>query len=215
MSVIDHVGCTKPIVMGHSMGGAIASSLAVERPDVPRAIVVLDPPYAADPESAARAQGLTPALQTEAAAEAVKALWQKIHYTDETPAWLRVLVERRLDALSQETLHGGFVGMWDHDIACQPAADAYLSRRDCPVLAIHARRDLSDYEQDTFRDLRSRALHWPGAGHWIQAERPTELATVLVEWVSDLGPTEAGTVQRCRTDRRWMTRQRGPFREFE
>jgi pimeloyl-ACP methyl ester carboxylesterase len=190
--VIEHVGCTNPIVMGHSMGGAIVSSLAVERPGVARAIVVLDPPYAAEPDAAARADGMRPALQTATAGEALKGLWRAINYTDETPAWLQALVEMRVDALPRETLYGGFVGLWDHDISRRPTSDAYLSRRDCPVLAIHSKRDMSAYEQGTFRHARSRALHWPGAGHWVQVERPTELATVVVDWVGDLGPTDAG-----------------------
>jgi pimeloyl-ACP methyl ester carboxylesterase len=194
VSVIDHVGCSAPIVVGHSMGGAIASCLAVERPDVARAIVVLDPPYASEPEVAALADGMKPALQTDAAVETVKGFFRGIGYTAETPEWLKVLVERRIDALSPDMLHGSFVGMWDHidDIARRPAADAYLSRRGCPVLAIHSSREMGDYERSTFQNPRSRAIDWTGPGHWIQVERPTDVATALVDWVTDvLEPTAA------------------------
>jgi pimeloyl-ACP methyl ester carboxylesterase len=189
VSVIEHVGSPPPIVMGHSMGGAIASSLAVERPDVARAIVVLDPPYAAEPEVAAMADGMKPALQTQGAAETVKAFFRAIGYTEETPEWLKILVERRIDALSPDMLHASFVGMWDHTggIARRPVADAYLSRRSCPVLAIHSSRQMSDYEQSTFRDPRSRAVDWTGPGHWLQVERPTEVATAVIDWVTDVG----------------------------
>jgi pimeloyl-ACP methyl ester carboxylesterase len=188
MRVIEHVGCTGPIVMGHSMGGAIASCLAVERPDVARAIVVLDPPYAAEPEVAALADGMKPALQSNAAVDTVKGFFRAVGYTEETPEWLKVLVERRIDGLSPETLHDSFVGMWDHPdgVARRPAADGYLSRRGCPVLAIHSSRAMGDYERSTFRDPRSRAVDWTGPGHWIQAERPTEVATALVEWETDV-----------------------------
>jgi len=194
VSVIEHVGCTAPIVMGHSMGGAIASCLAVERPDVARAIVVLDPPYAAEPEVAALADGMKPALQSDAAVETVKGFFRGIGYTEETPEWLKVLVERRIDALSPDMLHASFVGMWDHadDIARRPGADAYLSRRSCPVLAIHSSREMGDYERSTVHDPRSRAIDWTGPGHWIQVERPTELAAALVDWVTNvLEPTAA------------------------
>jgi pimeloyl-ACP methyl ester carboxylesterase len=196
LGVIEHVGCAAPIVMGHSLGGAIASSLAVERPGVARAVVVLDPPYAAEPEVAALADGMKPALQSEAAGETVKAFFGAIGYTEQSPEWLKVLVERRIDALSPDVLHASFVSMWDHtgSIARRPAADAYLSRRDCPVLAIHSTRQMSDYEQSTFRDPRSRAIDWPGTGHWVQVERPAELAAALLDWVTGvLDPTDAGS----------------------
>jgi pimeloyl-ACP methyl ester carboxylesterase len=195
VSVIEHLGVIEPIVVGHSMGGAIASSLAVERPHLARAVVVLDPPYASEPEVAALADGMKPALRSDAAAETVKAFFRGIGYTEETPEWLKVLVERRIDSLPPDVLHDSFVGMWDHadGIARRPASDAYLSRRRCPVLAVHSSRRFSDYEQSTFSDPRSRAVDWTGPGHWLQVERPAELATVLVDWVSDvLGPDPAG-----------------------
>ena len=186
VSVIEHAGCTSPVVVGHSLGGAIASCLAVERPGVARAIAVLDPPYAAEPEAAAMADGLKPVLQTEGAGEAVKGLWRAINYTDETPEWLKVYADRRIDALTPETLHGGFVSMWEHPggIERRPTADAYLSRRDCPVLAIHSTRQMSAFEESTFRDPRSRAVDWTGAGHWLQVERPAQFADAFVDWVT-------------------------------
>jgi len=187
--VIEHVGCPSPVVVGHSLGGAIASCLAVERPGVARAVVVLDPPYAAEPAAAALADGLVPVLQTEAAWEAVTGLWRAINYTDETPGWLKVLAERRVAADSRETLHGGFVSMWQHPggIERRPTADAYLARRRCPVLAIHSTRAMSGFEESTFGDPRSRAVDWPGAGHWLQVERPAQFAETLVDWVAELG----------------------------
>ena len=186
LGVIEALELEGPIVVGHSMGGAIVSSLAVEHPGRVRAIVVLDPPYAADPESAALADSLKPALQGDECREAVKQLWRTLCYTEATPDWVKVLVERRVDALSQESLYGGFVGMWDHPegIARRPKADAYLARRSCPVLAIHTIREMRDYERSTFRDPRSRAIDWPGTGHWLQLERPLEFAGVLIEWAA-------------------------------
>ncbi len=184
--VIEGLGCEAPILVGHSLGGAIVSSLAVERPGVARAIVVLDPPYAAEPDAAALADSLKPALQSDECREAVKGLWRTICYTSATPDWVKVLVERRVDALPQESLYGGFVGMWDHPegIARRPQADDYLARRTGPVLAIHSTREMRDYERSTFRDERSRAIDWPGTGHWLQLERPREFATVLIDWVT-------------------------------
>jgi pimeloyl-ACP methyl ester carboxylesterase len=188
LSMIDALGGEPPIVVGHSLGGAIASSLAVEHPGAAHAVVVLDPPYAAEPEVAAASDSLKPALSGEGSREAVKQLWRAICYTPATPEWLKVLVERRVDALTSESLYGNFVSMWDHvdGIARRPQADAYLARRSGPVLAIHSSREFRDYERSTFSDSRSRAIDWPGTGHWVQVERPREFASVLHNWVSAL-----------------------------
>jgi pimeloyl-ACP methyl ester carboxylesterase len=194
VSVIEHTGATTPILVGHSMGGAIVSSLAVERPGLARAVVVLDPPYGAEPEVAALADGMKAPLQTDAAQETLKGFFRAIGYSDESPEWLKVLVERRIDALAPEMLHASFVGMWDHPegIARRPAADAYLSRRSCPVLAIHSTGQKGDFERSTFSDPRSRAAEWSGAGHWVHVERPAEVAAAIAGWVTDvLDPAEA------------------------
>jgi pimeloyl-ACP methyl ester carboxylesterase len=123
-----------------------ACDSAVQRPEVARAIVVLDPPYAAEPEVAALADGMKPALKSDAADETVKGFFRGIDYTGATREWLKDLLERRIDALSPEMLHASLGGMWDHtdDIARRPAADAYLSRRSCPVLGIHSSRDIGE-----------------------------------------------------------------------
>lgn len=41
--VIDQLGLDRPVVLGHSMGGAIAVQLAASKPDACRAIVLVDP----------------------------------------------------------------------------------------------------------------------------------------------------------------------------
>src|SRR5207247_7488582 len=41
--LVEHVGCAPVVAVGHSLGGAIAASLAVERPDLVCAVVAVDP----------------------------------------------------------------------------------------------------------------------------------------------------------------------------
>jgi pimeloyl-ACP methyl ester carboxylesterase len=115
-------------------------------------------------------------------------LWRQVCYTDATPEWFRVLAERRIDTLSQGSLYGGFVALWDDPggIAFRPAADDYLARRNCPVLAIHTIRPMAAFERATFSDPRSRAVDWQGTGHWLQVERPLEVAEAVIGWASDL-----------------------------
>lgn len=187
-AVIDRLGCEEPIVVGHSLGGAIVSCVAVERPGIARAIVVLDPPYAADPGFAGIAEGIKEALRGPGCHQAIKELWRQVCYTDATPAWFTVLAERRIDMLSQESLYGGFVALWDDPggIAFRPAADDYLARRTCPVLAIHTIRSMASFEEATFSDPRSQAIDWEGTGHCLQVERPLDVAETVIEWASEI-----------------------------
>jgi pimeloyl-ACP methyl ester carboxylesterase len=71
-------------------------------------------------------------------------------------------------------------------VARRPAADGYLARRGCPVLAIHTTRPMGDYERSVFGDAYSRAIDWPGTGHWLAVERPIEFVTVLEDWLGTL-----------------------------
>ncbi len=187
-AVIDRLGCEAPIVVGHSLGGAIVSCLAVERPGLARGIVVLDPPYAAEPEFAEIAEGIKEALRGAGCHQAIKELWRQVCYTDATPEWFKVLVERRIDMLSQESLYGGFVALWDYPggIAFRPRADDYLARRNCPVLAIHTIRRMAEFERASFSDPRSQAVDWEGTGHWPQVERPHDVAEAVIGWASDI-----------------------------
>src|SRR5207302_6478311 len=41
--LVDDLGCTDTIAVGHSLGGAIVCALAVDRPDLVRAVVAVDP----------------------------------------------------------------------------------------------------------------------------------------------------------------------------
>ena len=202
-AVIDRLGCEAPIVVGHSLGGAIVSCLAVERPGLARAIVVLDPPYAAEPEFAEIAEGMKEALRGPGCHQAVKELWRQVCYTDATPEWFKVLAERRIDLLSQESLYGGFAALWDDPggIAFRPAADDYLARRNCPVLAIHTIRPMAEFERASFSDPRSQAVDWEGTGHWLQVERPLDVAEAVIEWASGIVELRVGPAQVRRAGR--------------
>src|SRR5207302_5097401 len=48
--MIQELGLNKPVVIGHSMGGAIAFDLAARYPELPAAIVAIDAPVVVPPE---------------------------------------------------------------------------------------------------------------------------------------------------------------------
>lgn len=181
--LIAQLGLDRPVVVGHSAGGVVASALAVERPDLVRGIAVLDPPYAADEAGQAGADAAGARLATGEWREVALSFFERC-YGPGTPRWFPTLVRRRLEALAPSVALGDFHAVWSHPegIARSPTSEAYLSRRACPVLAIHSTRQLAELERSSFADERSRAIDWPGSGHWINVERAAECAALVTEW---------------------------------
>jgi pimeloyl-ACP methyl ester carboxylesterase len=63
---------------------------------------------------------------------------------------------------------------------------AYLRRRTCPVLSFYTDPTRVPVEEALFDDARSRSLSWPGSGHWLHQERPSEFNAIVDEWLRSL-----------------------------
>lgn len=186
--LLERLGAAPATVMGHSMGSAIVSGLAVQRPELVRAVVVVDPPYGAEPQVAAHADVLKGELAGPGCHAAAVGFFDAVGYSPATPPFLRTMVAHRVLATAPAAIAGCFAAGWDDEsgIFRRPAADGYLARRACPVLAVHAAPGKADWERTTFRDPRSVALDWRGSGHWIHVERPAELAETVTRWLAGL-----------------------------
>jgi pimeloyl-ACP methyl ester carboxylesterase len=182
-AVIDQVAGEPALVVGHSLGAAIASSMAVERPEHVLGVVALDAPYAADEAHRPVIEGMTERLAGEHPQEIVKLFFSQATFTDQTPDWLRTLVLRRVDSVSPAMIRAGYAALWDHaGVAFRPTSDHYLSRRTGPVLVIHKEATSAAYEETTFQHPASRAVVLPGLGHWVQIERPEEVSAAIQDW---------------------------------
>lgn len=189
-AVITHVAGGSALLVGHSQGGVIVSATAVEYPELTHGIVVLDAPYAApDAVRPVMAQMLT--TLGEAALDgdddkARRTVWSLIEgmiSPARDQAWMRALIHRRIEKLSAVALHADFTSLWDgEEIAYQPQAGDYLSRRKCPVLVLHTNPAHAEFERTTFRHSDSRAVVLPNAGHWLQIELPHEVNSQIREW---------------------------------
>jgi pimeloyl-ACP methyl ester carboxylesterase len=183
-AVIEQVAGEPALVVGHSLGGAIASSMAVERPKHLLGVVVLDASYAVDEAGRARVERTWEQLAGEDPNEVVKAwFFSQASFTDQTPEWLRTLVLRRVDSVSPAMIRAGFASLWDHaPIAFRPQTDHYLARRTLPVLVIHRNAARAAYEETTFQHPASRAVVLAGGGHWVQVERPEDVNAAIQDW---------------------------------
>ncbi|HEY4420971.1 MAG TPA: alpha/beta hydrolase, partial [Pseudonocardia sp.] len=168
-AVIEQVAGEPALVVGHSLGGAIASSMAVERPEHLLGVVAVDGAHAIDEAGRTRIERTREQLAGEHPNEVVKSFFSQYTFTDQTPSWLRTLVLRRVDSVSPAMIRAGFAARWDHaPIAFRPETDHYLARRTVPVLVVHKDGASAAYEESTFQHPASRAVVLPGGGHWIQ-----------------------------------------------
>ncbi|GAA1217088.1 alpha/beta fold hydrolase [Pseudonocardia alaniniphila] len=182
-AVIEHVAGEPALVVGHSLGGAIVSSMAAERPERLLGVVALDAPYAVGEDGRSGVEGMRERLAGEHPQEVVKSFFSQVSFTDQTPDWLRTLVLRRVESVSSAMIRAGFAALWDHaPVAFRPESDRYLARRTGPVLVVHKNAASAAYEEATFQHPASRTVVLPGAGHWVQIERAEEVSAAILDW---------------------------------
>jgi pimeloyl-ACP methyl ester carboxylesterase len=211
LRLLDRLGIDQAIAIGHSMGAQIVSILAVEHPSRVRALVCVEPGYGFDgpvaaalPEMARRlgeedkhpdtgaADTGTPDTGTAdtgtADTGAVAVQMDAWSYTPASPPALRQWHARRLQAMRPHVLAESFAAMFTgpDQFGVRPAADAYLARRECPVLSFWADPARSAWEQGLFKHPASTAVAWPGSGHRLHEERPAEFLLVVAQWLAKL-----------------------------
>jgi pimeloyl-ACP methyl ester carboxylesterase len=182
LSLLDELGVEQCDVIGNSMGGAIALSLAVARPAAIRRIVLMG--------TMGVAMALPPGLATiwsyrpsvEAMREVIGLFaWNRSLITDE-------LVQMRYEASLNPPLRDSWAAMFPHpqqrwvdDLALSGAELNAVSQ---PVLLVHGRddrvvpwRSSSAPMVDLLPDCRLHLIG--GCGHWTMIEKTAEFLGVV------------------------------------
>ena len=175
------------VAMGHSLGGAIVSALAIEHQALVSAVVSVDPGYLIPDELRPVVEAMAVALGSgDPVAGAQQFL--SATYSPATPQALKTFHMRRIAGVPGPvlvaTLGGLFVG--PDSLGFQDTSVPYLRRRPCPVLAFYTDPDRAAFEAGLFADARSKSIAWAGSGHWLHQERPAEFNTVVDEWLTSL-----------------------------
>ncbi|MCC6382531.1 MAG: alpha/beta hydrolase [Dehalococcoidia bacterium] len=188
-ALLKRIDLPPVVAVGHSLGGAVVSALAVEHPDAVRAIVPVDPAYGVARETAEAL--LLPLLEAikedDNGHQAALSLFAQM-YTPASPAGLRTWHERRVLGCPHHVLWQVLDGLFasDDQFGVRPQSDAYLARRACPVLSFHADPAHAAWEAGVFRHPYSKAIGWEGSGHFLHQERPLEFNAILQDWITGL-----------------------------
>jgi pimeloyl-ACP methyl ester carboxylesterase len=186
-ALLERLSVGPVLAVGHSLGGAIVSVLAVEHPELVRGVVVVDPAYLLPDETAAAIA----ATMEYAGGDPIRCATLLLGHSDgagSSPA-LRTWHMRRIagtpSAVLEKTLSGSLAGVGALAYATQ--SRPFLRRRRCPVLAIYADPARAAIESQILADECSRVISWEGAGHWLHQERPAEFNALVDMWLANAG----------------------------
>jgi pimeloyl-ACP methyl ester carboxylesterase len=183
-NLLDQIGSGPVVAIGHSLGGVIVSALAVERPDLVKAIVSIDPGYLVSDELSAQFAPTMEALESSDPVPVAQAVLGGT-YTGASPPALRTWHMRRIAGTPGHVLRQTLKNLMQ-GVALESVSAPYLARRKCPVLALYADPARAAVEAALLTDGRSRVVSFEGSGHWLHQERPGEVNHIIDTWLATL-----------------------------
>lgn len=179
--VLRHLSIESAVVIGHSLGGLVASALAVERPDMVTALVLIDPAYGFT-EKALVSMG---AMILPQPIEGMVEIFAQL-YVDTSPPWQRLWHERRLRGMSTTVLTKVFSECYrgDEDIGRRSVGEDYLRRRKCPILAVYSgmSAELAAWDKSLPHGPSDQTVVWNDTGHFLHQELPEQFSSLTRAW---------------------------------
>lgn len=173
------------VVIGHSMGGKVAMQLALNNPDFIEKLVVvdIDPGQAEDNHSAIfRALLAMDLSKMKERKEAEQYLSEQIHDTGTRQFLLKNITRSENGTYSWKM---NLPVLWEHfqDILAPVQGEPFQK----PALFIRGSRSnyIKPAETALIMSLfpQARIVTIEGAGHWVHADKPNELLSVLNEFL--------------------------------
>jgi pimeloyl-ACP methyl ester carboxylesterase len=174
-AAVTEVGCAAPLVVGHSMGGIVATAFAAVHPC--RGVVNVDQSIALG-EFQALVRGAEPMLRSDAFGEVIAALFDSMHGPLPAHEVARVSALRRPD---QEVVLGVWSPLLELEAADLDAMVADMTGAvDGPYLALHGIDPGPDYGPWLARAIPTATLEvWADHGHYPHLVDPDRFVARL------------------------------------
>ncbi|KAH8651451.1 Alpha/Beta hydrolase protein [Xylariales sp. PMI_506] len=192
-ALLRHLGLGSVVVLAHSMGGTVASVLAVEHPEDVRALIVVQPIYFTDAPPVLAFLDAVREADAEAARRLVVDIFRRFMFTPRTPAWLRTWSLRRNAGASHLSILGCLEGIAEVNgkiTGPSEQAVAYLRRRHhAPRLIACCMPGAQDFEERLgLEEGRDECYYFEEGvfSHIVEAERFNDL---LTKWLIKQGMT--------------------------
>ena len=174
-----NMGISKAFFIGHSMGGAIAMTLALEHPDIVSGLGLIGTggKLRVHPELMNR----TANPNTFQSAIDVIIQWA---FSDHADARLRELAARRMAETRPAVLHGDFLACDEFNIMDR------LGEIQKPCVIICGAQDnltpvnYSQFLEDQIPHARMQII--PDAGHMVMLERPIAVQSVIMDFLNEI-----------------------------
>ena len=172
---MDALGLPPIVAVGHSMGGAVALSLALDSPDRVAGLGLM----ATGARLRVHPMFLEATALDGAGANALTAAW----YSSSASPRLRALAARSLQSMDFAVLHGDFLAcdgfdVMDHLAEVRQPALVVVGEEDQMTPVKYAR-----YLVDHLPEARLGIV--PGAGHIAMLEQPGAVEKLLGDWLSE------------------------------
>jgi len=179
MEWLGAVGLHSAVFVGHSMGSAIAQSLALDHPDHVLGLVLI---------GSAASLPVNPMLISESAHQTTfnKAVEKVVSwsFSPQTPQKIKSLVAKRLAETRPSVLHGDFLACDSFNVTNR------VHEIHQPTLVICGSQDKMTpvrnayFLADNLSSARLEIIR--GAGHMVMLERPQEVATSLAQFLRQI-----------------------------
>ncbi|EKG19110.1 Alpha/beta hydrolase fold-1 [Macrophomina phaseolina MS6] len=185
-ALLIHLGIGETIVMGHSLGTAVASALAVRHPQKVKALVLVDPIYhlfgeQLEPFVAFISQPNSPANAAF--------FFDQNFYTDATPAWLKAWHRHRTLGNPPRVVTAVIEQLYGKEgsIGRRENAVTYNKRRTCPRLVTCADQVKVDLEQEIGLNTETDRVELIPSGHWHHQQDSETFNAVVKAWLEAQG----------------------------
>lgn len=170
------LGLYKPVVVVHSMG-AIGLELAARFPELPGALILLDPPFLPPAEVQANFQQMLAGLRSPAYGEVLRQVADTLIFLPNDNSERKARLVEALCATSQHVL----VSTWENFLAHDTAAAAAACQ--VPVLSIGS---VFPANLARFRELCPQLVagQTVGAGHFHQLEVPEQVNAMIERFLA-------------------------------
>lgn len=188
-ALLDHLGVSRPAIVGQSMGGGISIDLALSHPEVPRALVLVDSTVAGYAWSAEWNESWAPVYGDAASNGMEHALPLLLDHPLFAGARQQPDVKARL-----ADIFSGYSG-WhivndDPLVESDPPAIGRLGELHVPTMVMLGAGDLPDFHNIAGvlqKGIRgARLLELPGVGHVVPMEAPEKFNQTVLEFLADL-----------------------------